>query len=192
MESDFAIFGNRLAVLLFAFSGLCSCRSQQLSVSRLPEFDHSRRRASLFQLVWLHDYHSWRDAGGTAGPAAVCRVFLCASRDIWLCVLCVLVLREFSVHWHVYGGRARTGFAASGFRRPRLGDFVRAMGIAGAGPENWRDDAGARLDGNDRRRWLAGLADVPQRTSERECACARCGALTLLALSEEPYTILVD
>src|SRR6266436_4569932 len=87
-------------------------------------------RAPTVQRIWLHDHDFGRDAGGADRSAPVRRLFLLAARDFGVCVLLVLVFREFSVHRDVYGGCARAGFAARGFGRPRLGNLVRAMGVA--------------------------------------------------------------
>src|ERR1700738_3961374 len=112
METDFAILRNCVAVLLSSFPTVCGKEPQRLSVSRLREFDHSRRGTSFFRLLWIHDHYSRRNVGGVDCAAAVRRVLLCSSRDIWLCLLRILVLRELSVHRHVHGGCARSGLAS--------------------------------------------------------------------------------
>src|SRR5258708_36697393 len=126
-------------------------------------------RASAVQRIWLHDDDDGRDAGGADCSAAVRRLFLLAARDFGVCVLLVLVFREFSVHRDVYGGCARAGVATGGFGRPRLGNLVRALGVACTRPENWRDGARDWVDRNGWGAWVAGVEDLPERAGREEC-----------------------
>src|SRR5258708_18369301 len=127
-------------------------------------------RASAVARSWLHDDDDGRDAGGADCSAAVRRLFLLAARDFGVFVLLVLVFREFSVHRDVYGGCARAGVATGGFGRPRLGNLVRALGVACTRPEKWRE--GARGWGGEKGcgGLVAGVEDLPERAGREECS----------------------
>src|SRR5712692_11032440 len=134
-------------------------------------------RAPTLLPIWLHDHDYGRNAGGADCSAALWRLFLLATRDFGDRVLRVLVLREFSIHRHVHGGRSGAGIAAGRFGGSRLGNLVRAAGIVDAGPEDRRGDARDWVDGNGRGSSVAGVADVPERASRGECPCGGVGTL---------------
>src|SRR5258706_15125418 len=120
-------------------------------------------RASAVQRIWLHDDDDGRDAGGADCSAAVRRLFLLAARDFGVCVLLVLVFREFSVHRDVYGGCARAGVATGGVGGPRLGNLVRALGGGCNRPENWRGGGGGWGDRKGCGAWGGGGGGLPER-----------------------------
>ena len=96
METDFAILGNHVAVLLSGFSVLCCQQPQRLSVSRLCEFNDSRRWAPSFSasLDTQLPFSAGR-SGSSSSPCSAPRILWYIAKRLGLHSRRP-VLREFS------------------------------------------------------------------------------------------------